>query len=541
MGTAEERTFAIVGLLLLATVAWGQTPEPPLLRLPLAGQAATHFATTDPAEPGHAPLAGRLAAVRPDLTWSPCLARAAVSFAATTAGRRAEFLPPDLLEAVLLHTGCPDPYAEVGTVITSGDGAAAAVALARQLDAAAAMPFTHVGLGGAAEASGRTRWAVVLSRRLAEVEAFPARCAAGSAQVLRFRPVPGLDQPQAAVIGPDGNVQRPPVVCGPEGCETEIAAGHRAGAIWVQLAARHGKGTVLAAQLRAGVDVDPPTHWEGFPLADPEPPVTAPEGEAGLARLVNAERQRHGLSPLASDPALAVVARAHSADMRDAGFFAHRSPTRGDLMERLETAGYPVRAARENLARGSGVAAAHAALMMSPGHRANLLWPEMTHLGVGAVRTDGGNDAGSLTITQILAVPAARPSAADVREQVLGRVVAVRERVGREPLRRDERLDRWAERAATRAARRGTFDPGWLAELEAELGPPQEGSRTVRAELLTASEPALLDVPEAVAGAGTAALGIGVALAEAAEGGPMVTVVLVVVETFPNPVSAQPP
>jgi hypothetical protein len=120
-------------------------------------------------------------------------------------------------------------------------------------------------------------------------------------------------------------------------------------------------------------------------------------------------------------------------------------------------------------------------------------------------------------------------------------VAGARERAGRQPHHRDERLDRWAERAAARAARRGTLDPGWLADLEADLGPLQEGSRTVRAELLTASEPALLEVPEAVAGAGPAAFGIGVALAETAKGGPAVTVVLVVVETLASPVTVPAP
>lgn len=545
-GTATRslRRTALPSALLLTLVpltAWAQSPDPPAIRLPLAGTAATHFGTTDPAAPEDADLAERLAAAHPSLTWSTCLARAAASFAATTAGHRAESLPPDLLEAVLLHAGCPDPYAEVGTVVGRNTSPVPGVALARELDRAAAQPFTHAGLAFAPEPSGGFRWAVVLSRRLAEVEPFPVHLTAGRVAWLRFKLATGLDQPRLAVILPDGHVERPAVRCTGTTCAAEIAAADQPGALWIQLAARRHGGDVLAAQVRAGVELDPPACWEGLPLADPEPPVTASEGEARLARLVNDERRRHGLAPLVVDPALATAARAHSADMRDAGFFAHRSPTRGDLATRLESAGYPFRAARENIARSDGVAAALAALMASPGHRANLLWPELTHLGVGAVRSDGGDGAGTLVITEIFALPTASLSVVAVRDLMLDRIAEARDRAGMAPLHHDQRLDGWAERMAHQAARRGTLDPESLAELEVELGPPQEGSRTVRVELMSATEPSLLEVPEALTRAGGGAFGIGLDVGGTGEREHAATVVLVVVETLAFPVTDPAP
>jgi uncharacterized protein YkwD len=113
-----------------------------------------------------------------------------------------------------------------------------------------------------------------------------------------------------------------------------------------------------------------------------------PDLEAQMLELVNQERAAAGLEPLAPDPELTEVARAHSADMFARGYFAHVSPDGQDPFDRMTRAGVTFRTAGENLALAPTVRVAHTGLMNSPGHRANILRPAFGRLGIGIV--DGG-------------------------------------------------------------------------------------------------------------------------------------------------------
>lgn len=111
-----------------------------------------------------------------------------------------------------------------------------------------------------------------------------------------------------------------------------------------------------------------------------------PDAEAQMLELVNSERLKVGLRPLAADPALRDVARAHSREMFVLGYFSHHSPNTGSPFDRLRAAGIRYLAAGENLAYAPSVSVAHEGLMDSPGHRANILRPEFGRLGIGAIR-----------------------------------------------------------------------------------------------------------------------------------------------------------
>ena len=113
-----------------------------------------------------------------------------------------------------------------------------------------------------------------------------------------------------------------------------------------------------------------------------------PDLEAQMLELVNEERRAAGLKPVAPDPELTEVARAHSADMFARGYFAHVSPDGLDPFDRMRRAGVIFRTAGENLALAPTVKVAHTGLMNSPGHRANILRPEFGRLGLGIM--DGG-------------------------------------------------------------------------------------------------------------------------------------------------------
>ena len=117
-------------------------------------------------------------------------------------------------------------------------------------------------------------------------------------------------------------------------------------------------------------------------------PVPRSELEAQMLDLVNQERAKAGLAPLAPDPEFREVARRHSTDMFQRGYFAHATPEGRSPFDRMREAGYTFRTAGENLALAPTLTIAHTGLMNSPGHRANILQPQFGRVGIGIV--DGG-------------------------------------------------------------------------------------------------------------------------------------------------------
>lgn len=123
-----------------------------------------------------------------------------------------------------------------------------------------------------------------------------------------------------------------------------------------------------------------------FVEPSPELPASAAIEEA-VVTAINREREAHGLGRLVADPALSAVARAHSRDMLERDYFAHRSPEGLGASGRVAAAGIPFRLVAENLAQNVRVvdpaAEAVKQWMTSPGHRDNVLDPRFTRTAVG--------------------------------------------------------------------------------------------------------------------------------------------------------------
>ena len=106
--------------------------------------------------------------------------------------------------------------------------------------------------------------------------------------------------------------------------------------------------------------------------------------EQTAGNLLNSDRARYGLAPLVIDPELCRIARIKSQDMRDNQYFAHTSPTYGDVRSMLRRFGYAYTAAGENIAHHATVEKAQAAFLSSPGHRRNIMNSAYTRVGLGA-------------------------------------------------------------------------------------------------------------------------------------------------------------
>lgn len=158
----------------------------------------------------------------------------------------------------------------------------------------------------------------------------------------------------------------------------------------------------------------------GLAAAAPKPRVDVGRLEQRIHILINQERERAGLRPLAWDSALQRIARGHSRNMASARFFSHTDPQGRDFSDRYRQAGYrcaiPLgllttglggeNIAQNNLYRGfvrsrgrttyqwnteEQIAAEVVRLWMgSAGHRRNILTGSFRREGIGvAIAADG--------------------------------------------------------------------------------------------------------------------------------------------------------
>lgn len=118
--------------------------------------------------------------------------------------------------------------------------------------------------------------------------------------------------------------------------------------------------------------------------------LTADETKA--FQLLNADRAANGLPALKINNSLVRLAEGYASDMINRKFFSHYNPEGQSPFDRMRQAGISYRYAGENLAVNTNVTTAETAFMNSSGHRANILSPNYTDVGIG-VRYDSSGSA----------------------------------------------------------------------------------------------------------------------------------------------------
>lgn len=116
-----------------------------------------------------------------------------------------------------------------------------------------------------------------------------------------------------------------------------------------------------------------------------------------MLTLINRDRQAHGLNPLQADMRLTRLARMKSQDIVDNKYFAHQSPTYGSAFDMFRANNISFLRGGENLSKAGSVQVSHLRLMNSTNHRANLLTPQYTHVGIGIV----DNTPSGVVVTQM--------------------------------------------------------------------------------------------------------------------------------------------
>ncbi|MGB3564238.1 MAG: CAP domain-containing protein [Thermoanaerobaculia bacterium] len=132
--------------------------------------------------------------------------------------------------------------------------------------------------------------------------------------------------------------------------------------------------------------------------------VSTAEIEAAIFQATNIARTNQGVPTLTLQEAISQVAREHSRNMRDQGFFGHVNQDGQGLKQRLNAAGISYKAASENLVQVTNAPdpadVAFDLLVGSPDHEENILDPKFKQIGVGAAQS--GN---TYWVTQIFIQP----------------------------------------------------------------------------------------------------------------------------------------
>ncbi len=296
-----------------------------------------------------------------------------------------------VIQAVTWLAGVTDPLPVVLTVKGS-HGAVDAEVERGMREVLQTERLTHVGVGRAPVPGGEVV-VVAATRRRVQLDAVARSLAVGGRISLHGRLAEGLRSPAMVITHPDGHTEESTLGEGPEFLG-QLPATERG--VWqVEVSADSDAGSTVVANFPVYVDTEAPDTPEETATVEAEDPSAV---EASLLRAINESRQRARLAPLELMAPLVDVARAHSRDMAENHYVAHNSREGATPGQRLRDGGLLSGLSLENVARGYGAREIHDGLMVSPGHRANVLNPRVTHVGIGAVREAG--PSGALLVTQ---------------------------------------------------------------------------------------------------------------------------------------------
>ncbi len=359
------------------------------------GPPATQYGGTleQPLSPSEQAIANALEDL--PMSHSGALSRMARELARTSPDR--VNIPPALVDGLMAWAGITDPPPRLVVVELPEDDArcdaqpgpscrSSIESLVRQVQSTLpeASELSY-GVGVARVGRDATRMIVAVVERAVVLEPVATAVGLGRPVVVRGRLVGSRTRPSVEVVDPNGAWQRVPTVVGSDGTfAAEVQCGRHRGPHQVEVLVEGDHGPEVAANfpVYCGMRVPDRMTVEIERLASD---VTAEQIAHANFSYLNEERKRRGLPELQWDARAADIALAHSRDMARNNFVGHRSPRTGDVSNRFQRARLEGTVIRENVARGYGPKGIHDSLMRSPGHRVNLLAPDVTHVGIGVV------------------------------------------------------------------------------------------------------------------------------------------------------------
>ena len=148
----------------------------------------------------------------------------------------------------------------------------------------------------------------------------------------------------------------------------------------------------FATQTPAPLNVPAPTVAAAVPSVA-VPSVAVPPTEQAIIDLTNQQRIVNGLAPLAASGKLVQAAQTHAVNMAQLDQMSHvlSSVSQPDLASRAQAVGYSFATLGENIAfRHAGAPEVVDGWMNSAGHKANILDPGFTEIGIAVAANSKG-------------------------------------------------------------------------------------------------------------------------------------------------------
>jgi len=227
---------------------------------------------------------------------------------------------------------------------------------------------------------------VALSRRLVQLAPVPkARPVDSTLQLTGTVRTRAIRTITASVRCPNGRVLSVPLPLQHGQFIGALGVGPTPGALHVELLIDRGLGPQVAAAFP--VEVQGEGLGAASRLTKTAARAPAPHNATAqdLLALVWGARASQQLSLPKVGPRLMTVAQQHAQDMVDKRFFAHVSPTSGNVIKRLKKLREPFVHVVENIAQDGSLDDAFGQWLTSPGHLANLVDERVDHVGVGVV------------------------------------------------------------------------------------------------------------------------------------------------------------
>jgi uncharacterized protein YkwD len=392
---------------------------------------------------------------------------------------------------------------------------------------------THINRYGIAAGAG-SDIALVIGAVEASLDDFARSATPGSTLRLHGKVSERYERASVFLTNPEGGVQELPMAERAIDASVQLPS---VGQYRLELMGYGATGPVVLMNVPIQVGAPESEAVDAVETERVDPTLSAEAAEATLLTLLNQERSRRGLGAVEADAELRQIALAHSLDMAEHGYFGHVSPTTGSPDDRVRRAHVRVSRAGECVALELTPARAHRGLLDSPAHRAAMLDPLYTHVGVGVAFVPDKVGQRRLNATLLFGRRAPKSEARQSAAALLEAIQAYRKAQKLGPVRADPVLTAVAN-AGSRVLARGSATPQQVlaatqVEMQKQVNRTRVGRVVCRAFLeiidrYQLSTVPLLQRPElAGLGVGVAQLGddddprLGVVLA--AEAGPKQT------------------
>ncbi len=403
------------------------------------------------------------------------VARKWSGFLVDMGGPGAKSLPQDRLKFELLRVGVTD--AAILPFSTLGPSEKIPPSLLKFLDEQVKSGrYTHFGVGVTRTANQKQMLTtLILGRRPAFIKPLPVCPPPGSRQTIELALLRGYSHPTWLMTTPNGDVKKGVLEYEEGKWTSEIPFDSGAGEYTMEVTVNGPTGPEVTALFPLYCGMQRPKIPKVKARPAPNRYHNPAEAEQALVAMINKDRESLKLPPLSKDEELCKIARSHAMQLLFDRHATHRTKKTGALVDRLRKAGVTFDRALENVSLSSSPEAAHERLMSSPGHRINILDPDVTVVGVGIAMERTSYEDIVAVCEVFLELPETGPEVTTVK-RILEMVNDRRKKRGRFALGLDSELSRLARQSARRLmALDSKADPGeegdsLMQELEDEWG-----------------------------------------------------------------------